>query len=67
MKRTIIFLIRKRLGLKKNEKFQFINQKSSAVYYFTDTAIMKEWCGTTTLSNVSVNWMLNDECVIKKV
>lgn len=42
MKRLIIFLIRKRLGLKKNQRFTFDNQKSKFdEYYFTDTQLMK--------------------------
>lgn len=42
MKRLIIFLIRKRLGLKKYERFKFDNQKSPYdEYFFTDTELMK--------------------------
>ena len=41
MKRLIIFLIRKRLGLKKNELFRFANQCEQSVYYFTETGLMK--------------------------
>lgn len=42
MKRLIIFLIRKRLGLKKYERFTFDNQKSKFdEYYFTDTQLIK--------------------------
>lgn len=66
MKRLIIFLIRKRLGLKKYECFQFVGQKSNAVYYFTEKSVMKQWKGDATLSNVSINWLLNDECKITK-
>lgn len=42
MKRLILFLIRRRLGLKKYEPFQFNNQKSDAVYYFTEDGIMNQ-------------------------
>lgn len=66
MKKLIIFLIRRRLGLKKYQVFQFVNQKSNAVYYFTDDAIMKNWRGYTEKSGVSINWLLDDECEIKK-
>lgn len=55
MNRFIIFLIRKKLGLKKFEHFKFIGQKSDAVYWFTESNIMKRWRGQTTLSGVSVN------------
>lgn len=70
--KLIIFLIRIRLGLKKNEKFQFANQKSNMdVYYFTGSALMKhEYQGrhmTVRPANVSLMWLLNDDCKIKKV
>lgn len=67
MKRLILFLVRKKLGLKKYEMFQFINQKSNAMYYFTENGLMKLWHGQTTLSGVSINWLLDDECTIAKV
>lgn len=67
MRRFIIFLIRKKMGLKKYEKFTFTNQKSDAVYYFTESNIMKCWRGQTMLSGVSVNWLLNDDCEISRV
>jgi hypothetical protein len=67
VRRFVIFLIRKKLGLKKYENFKFVNQKSDAVYYFTESAVMKRWHGQTVLSGVSVNWLLDDECVIEKV
>lgn len=68
MRRIVIFLIRKRLGLKKYEKFRFANQKTTAVYYFTESNLMKLWGnGYTSLSGVSVNWILDNDCVIEKV
>lgn len=66
MKRFILYLVRKRLGLAKYEPFRFDNQKSNAVYYFTDDAVMKAWRGCVEKSGVSLNWLLDDECVIKK-
>lgn len=69
MKRLIIFLIRKRLGLKKYEEFQFVNQKNKKVrYYFGDDAVWKADPGYAKLveSSVSLNWLLNDECAIVK-
>lgn len=70
--RLIIFLIRMKLGLKKYEKFQFVNQKSSMdVYFFDDYCLMKkEYKGSNLFireSSVSLNWLLNDKCKIKKV
>jgi hypothetical protein len=65
MRNLIIFLIRKRLGLKKFEQFQFVGQKSDAVYYFTESSIMKKNVnGTYQASNVSLNWLLHDDCEI---
>ena len=71
MKRLIIFLVRKKLGLKKGEHFQFANQSSPYnTYYFTDDAVMKHlswWTGEDRRSSVSLNWLLDDECEIVKV
>lgn len=67
MSRFIIFLIRKKLGLKKFEHFKFIGQKSDAVYWFTDRNVMKRWQGQTSLSGVSVNWLIDDECKVEVV
>lgn len=67
MRKIVIFLIRKKLGLRKYEKFKFVNQKSDAVYYFTESNIMKLWRGQTTLSGVSVNWLLDNDCEIERV
>ena len=71
MKRLIIFLVRKKLGLKKGEHFRFANQSSPYdTYYFTDDAVMKHlswWTGEDRRSSVSLNWLLDDECEIVKV
>lgn len=67
MKRFIMFLIRKRLGLGLCEEFRFANQKSDAVYWFTKDYILKQWNGHIEHSGVSLNWLLDDECEIEKV
>ena len=74
MKRLILFLIRKYLGLKKNQVFQFVNQKSEYdMYWMGRDAIYKShsigqgYGHTITKSNVSLNWLLDDECEIKKM
>lgn len=67
MRRFVIFLIRKKLGLRKYEKFKFVGQKSDAVYYFTESNVLKFWHNQTTLSGVSVNWLLDDDCEIERV
>ena len=72
MNRLIIFLVRKKLGLKKGERFRFSNQLNPYnTYYFTDNAVMKHfgrWKGSDDVkSSVSLNWLLDDECEIVKV
>ena len=72
MNRLIIFLVRKKLGLKKGEHFRFVNQLNPYnTYYFTDDAVMKhfgQWKGSEDVkSSVSLNWLLDDECEIVKV
>jgi len=64
MQRLIIFLVRRRLGLKKYELFRFTNQKSNAVYYFTNDRVMKLWNGYCEPSGVGINWLLDPECKI---
>lgn len=60
--RLIVFLIRMRLGLKLGECFQFTNQKSNALYFFTRTGITKYWKGDFTHSGISLNWLLDPSC-----
>ena len=60
--RLIVFLVRIRLGLKIGECFQFTNQKSNAVYFFTRTGITKCWRGLYVESGISLNWLLDPEC-----
>ena len=67
MRRVVIFLIRWKLKLKKYEQFKFVNQKTDAVYYFTESNLMKRWRGQTMLSGVSVNWLLDKDCKIERV
>lgn len=66
MKRIILYLIRKKLGLKKEQRFRFIGQKSRVEYYFfTKDAVMKRTAhGEVIRSNVSLNWLLDDACEI---
>lgn len=69
MTRLIVFLIRKKLGLKKYEHFRFTNQKDKKnYYYFTRTKIMKNVDGLyNRQSNVSLNYLLSSECKLEKV
>ena len=67
MKRLIVFLIRKRLGLKKYQPFKFTNQKDDCVYFFADDRLLKQVFyprARVKRSNVSLNWLLNDKCKV---
>lgn len=67
MKRLIIFLLRKKLGVKKYDDFFFTNQKSpNDRYYFIDTGLMKYDSNEKALrkANVSLNWLLDNECAV---
>lgn len=72
LRRLIIFLIRCRLKLRPFEEFQFTNQKSEYDRYwfgkynlwkveFTDEDYYMD------LAHVSLNWLLSEECEIKKI
>lgn len=65
--RLVIFLIRRKLKLKKYEEFRFIGQKTPDVYYFTSTQLRKEMHGKEVVSGVSLNYLLSDECKIRKI
>ena len=69
MKKLILFLVRKYLGLRLYEEFQFVNQKTNNRYYFSEEGIMRYEPDTLSshLSGVSLNWLLDDECVIKRI
>lgn len=73
MRRMIIFLIRRRLGLRKLEPFQFDNQRSKTDWYmFTNREILKH--STDDFGNefyepsrVSLNWLLDEKCKVVKM
>lgn len=65
LNRLIIFLVRLRLHLKKGQKFQFDNQKTDSVYWFTEGTLMKMENGRRYESSVSLNWLLNEDCKIR--
>ena len=67
MKRLILFLIRKKLGLRKFQPFRFEGQKSKTnFYYFKNNGLMKYDASLHKVfdSHVSLNWILNDKCKI---
>ena len=65
--RIIIFLIRRKLHLRKDQAFQFTNQKKKAIYWFTNTNLMKMENKGVEPSSVSLNWLLDKECAVKPV
>ena len=72
MKRLILFLIRRRFGLRRHQLFNFTNQKSNDQYFFTDEGLFKRyytypWGWHTVKSSVSLNWLLDKECKINKL
>lgn len=66
MNKLILFLIRRKLHLRKYEGFQFTNQRSSNdIYYFTDSGLMKFTHGMTIPSKVSLNWLVDKNCKVE--
>lgn len=67
--KLILFLIRKKFRLKKNEKFRFANQKKEGVYYFTDKSLVKTLHNGRVIlsSDVPFNWIVNKDCKIVKI
>lgn len=67
LNKLIIFLIRKKLGLKKYDDFFFTNQKvADDRYHFTDNCLMKYDSKANVLykAHVSLNWLLDKDCSI---
>jgi hypothetical protein len=68
MRRLIFTLVRKRLGLRNYEGFQFANQKDKRNWYFFGSTgcLWKIEYGVNTRtmveSGASLNWLLSDEC-----
>ncbi len=73
IRRLVLFLVRKKLGLKKYEHFKFANQQSETTYYaFDDTCIWKIVLADHGIeyfqpSNVSLNYLLSTECEVVKL
>lgn len=73
IQRLIILLLCWKLRVKMYEDFQFTNQKSRHdKYYFASDCLMKiefDKNGDFKIrqSNVSLNWLLDNKCEIKKV
>lgn len=67
-RKLIIFLLCKKLGVKKYQEFQFTNQRSTVDrYFFTDKDLSK-WVGEEGIvrpAKVNLNWLLDDDCELK--
>lgn len=66
-RRLILFLIRRRLGVRKFQLFKFTNQKTDDWYYIDDFNLLKDTGGCVEASGVSLNWLLHTECEIELV
>ena len=71
IRRLVLYLVRKKLGLKLYEDFKFENQKSYTEYYFTKKKLVKVVLTPENMyeepSSVSLNFLLSDECKIVKL
>lgn len=72
IERLIVCLIRRRLRLKKYQRFRFANQKTDNVYYFTEYRLIKIPEDKRTVSRaekslVSLNWLLSEDCEVEVV
>ena len=67
MRRFILFLIRRKLGVRKFQAFRFVNQASpTEYYYFSKDELVKVYYRGERIkaSNASLNWMLHDDCKV---
>ena len=71
MARLILFLVRLKLGVRKNERFRFTNQKADCCYEVSGDGVWKIWgddgCVNKRNSRVSINWLLGPDCKIEKI
>lgn len=65
MNRLIYFLVRLKLGVRKNQLFRYCNQKTKALYYINERGVMKLLNGVEELSDVSINYLLSYKCKIR--
>lgn len=67
----IYSMIRRKLGLKKHQRFQFENQISTdTYYYFTRNKLIKRYNSKSKFweqdSGVSLNFLMSKDCHIRK-
>lgn len=58
IRRLIIFLISRRLGVQRYHFFQFDDQLNDSWYYFTRTHLMKSTCVGDRPSNLSLMYVM---------
>lgn len=62
MNKLIIFLLRKKLGLKKNQRFRFLNQANPYdEYIFTDDCLVKCARVYARESHIGLNFLLSED------
>lgn len=66
IRRLIIFLVRRRLGVRRYRFFQFDNQLDDSWYYFTRTHLMKTTDDGTRPSNLSLMYVMYASVKTKK-
>ena len=70
MKKRILKLIMKKLGVKDQEHFQFADQREEFIeYFFTLEALMRFNPETNEIkeSRITLNYLLSDDCKIVRV
>ena len=70
MKKRILKLIMKKLGVKDQEHFQFVDQREEFIeYFFTLEALMRFNPETNEIkeSRITLNYLLSDDCKIIRV
>ena len=70
MKKRILKLIMKKLGVKVQEHFQFADQREEFIeYFFTLEALMRFNPETNEIkeSRITLNYLLSDDCKIVRV
>ena len=73
MKKLILFLVRRKLGVKRLQAFRFANQKAPMNWYIFDNDgvlwKVEYWSNNTKQilkrSKVSLNWLMDEACKIK--
>ena len=64
-RKLIMWLIRRKLGLKNYDGFKFLNQASDNIYFFCDGLLLRmDGKGKISQSHVGLNYLLSEKCEI---